>query len=110
MAKSAPPADTIAPMLEDVDREVRQETVKVIAEIGTQDSIPLLIKATNDNDADVHRILTALKLTFHEYDKAIYHQERALSLNPNSERWSSQPTTTASNTIHNTSSEIGCEP
>jgi HEAT repeat protein len=43
----------LAPMLEDVDREVRQETVKVIAEIGTQDAIPLLIKATNDNDADV---------------------------------------------------------
>lgn len=43
----------IAPMLEDVDREVRQEAVKVIAEIGTQDAIPLLIKATNDNDADV---------------------------------------------------------
>ena len=39
----------------------------------------------DDNDADVHRILTALKLTFHEYDKAIYHQERALSLNPNSD-------------------------
>jgi len=39
----------------------------------------------DDNDADVHRILAALKLNFDEYDKAIYHQERALSLNPNSD-------------------------
>ena len=39
----------------------------------------------DDNDADVHRILAALKLNFNEYDKAIYHQERALSLNPNSD-------------------------
>jgi len=39
----------------------------------------------DDNDADVHRILAALKLNFNEYDKATYHQERALSLNPNSD-------------------------
>ncbi len=39
----------------------------------------------DDNDADVHRILAALKLNFNEHDKAIYHQERALSLNPNSD-------------------------
>jgi adenylate cyclase len=39
----------------------------------------------DDNDADVHRILAALKVNFNEYDKAIYHQERALSLNPNSD-------------------------
>ncbi|HEY6381829.1 MAG TPA: adenylate/guanylate cyclase domain-containing protein [Pseudolabrys sp.] len=39
----------------------------------------------DDNDADVHRILAALKLTFDEFDKAVYHQERALSLNPNSD-------------------------
>jgi adenylate cyclase len=41
--------------------------------------------ALDNNDADVHRILAALKLNFNEYDKAIYHQERALSLNPNSD-------------------------
>jgi adenylate cyclase len=41
--------------------------------------------ALDDNDADVHRILAALKLNFNEYDKAAYHQERALSLNPNSD-------------------------
>jgi adenylate cyclase len=39
----------------------------------------------DDNDADVHRILGALKLNFNEHDKATYHQERALSLNPNSD-------------------------
>jgi adenylate cyclase len=39
----------------------------------------------DDNDADVHRILAAIKLNFNEHDKAAYHQERALSLNPNSD-------------------------
>src|SRR6516165_589741 len=39
----------------------------------------------DDNDPDVHRILAAVKLNFNEHDKAIYHQERALSLNPNSD-------------------------
>jgi adenylate cyclase len=41
--------------------------------------------ALDDNDADVHRILAALKLNFNEIDKAVYHQERALTLNPNSD-------------------------
>jgi len=39
----------------------------------------------DDNDADVHRILAAIKLNFNEHDTATYHQERALSLNPNSD-------------------------
>jgi adenylate cyclase len=39
----------------------------------------------DDNDPDVHRILAALNLNFNEHDKAAYHQERALSLNPNSD-------------------------
>jgi adenylate cyclase len=39
----------------------------------------------DDNDADVHRILASLKLNFNELDKAVYHQDRALSLNPNSD-------------------------
>jgi adenylate cyclase len=34
---------------------------------------------------DVHRILAALNLNFNEHDRAVYHQERALSLNPNSD-------------------------
>ncbi len=41
--------------------------------------------ALDDNDADVHRILAAINLNFNEHDKAVYHQERALSLNPNSD-------------------------
>ena len=41
--------------------------------------------ALDDNDPDVHRILAALNLNFNNYDKAHYHQERALSLNPNSD-------------------------
>jgi HEAT repeat protein len=43
----------IAPSLKDVDAEVRKEAVKVIAEIGTQDAIPLLIQATEDGHPDV---------------------------------------------------------
>jgi adenylate cyclase len=39
----------------------------------------------DDNDPDVHRILAAVKVNFNEHDKAMYHQERALSLNPNSD-------------------------
>jgi adenylate cyclase len=41
--------------------------------------------ALDDNDADTHRILAAVKIAFDEHDKAAYHQERALSLNPNSD-------------------------
>jgi adenylate cyclase len=37
----------------------------------------------DDNDADVHRILAALSVTRKDHDKASYHQERALALNPN---------------------------
>ena len=39
--------------------------------------------ALDDNDSDVHRILAALSLTSNDHDKAAYHQERALALNPN---------------------------
>jgi adenylate cyclase len=39
--------------------------------------------ALDDNDSDVHRILAAVNLVRHDFDKAAYHQERALSLNPN---------------------------
>ena len=41
--------------------------------------------ALDDNDSDVHRILAAVNLNFNEHDKAVYHQERALNLNPNSD-------------------------
>ena len=39
--------------------------------------------ALDDNDSDVHRILAALNLNRNDHDKAAYHQERALALNPN---------------------------
>jgi len=40
--------------------------------------------ALDDNDSDVHRILAAVSLAaHHDHEKAFYHQERALSLNPN---------------------------
>jgi adenylate cyclase len=39
----------------------------------------------DDNDADVHRILAAMNVIYNELDKALYHQERALNLNPNSD-------------------------
>ena len=37
----------------------------------------------DDNDSDVHRILAALAIAANDHDKATYHQQRALSLNPN---------------------------
>ena len=33
----------------------------------------------------MHRILAAVKLNFNEHDQAVYHQDRALTLNPNSD-------------------------
>jgi len=39
--------------------------------------------ALDDNDSDVHRILAAVNVAHGDHDKAVYHQERALSLNPN---------------------------
>ena len=39
--------------------------------------------ALDDNDSDVHRILAATSVAHGDFEKAVYHQERALSLNPN---------------------------
>jgi adenylate cyclase len=39
--------------------------------------------ALDDNDSDVHRILAALHITQNQFEQASYHQQRALSLNPN---------------------------
>jgi len=39
--------------------------------------------ALDDNDSDVHRVLAAFYVLRNEHDKAIYHQQRALDLNPN---------------------------
>ncbi len=37
----------------------------------------------DDNDADVHRILAAVHIANNDLDRSMYHQERALALNPN---------------------------
>jgi adenylate cyclase len=37
----------------------------------------------DDNDADVHRIMAGLALIRGDHDRALYHQERGLALNPN---------------------------
>src|SRR5262245_38924666 len=43
-----------------------------------------LALSLDENDSDVHRILAAVNLSIHrDHDKALYHQERALALNPN---------------------------
>ena len=39
--------------------------------------------ALDDNDSDVHRISAAIEIASDNLDKATYHQERALGLNPN---------------------------
>lgn len=39
--------------------------------------------ALDDNDSDVQRVLAALKLRQNDFERAAYHQGRALSLNPN---------------------------
>ena len=49
---------------------------QVVAELETA-------LALDDNDYDVHRILAAVNLNREDHDKAAYHQERALALNPN---------------------------
>ena len=39
--------------------------------------------ALDKNDSDVQRVLAALRLTQKNHDKVLFHQQRALSLNPN---------------------------
>ena len=39
--------------------------------------------ALDDNDSDVHRVLAAVNLVYEKFDLCQYHQQRALSLNPN---------------------------
>lgn len=51
-------------------------------EIGRELQVALEL---DDNDADVHRILAAVHLASDNHDKAFYHQQRALSLNPNND-------------------------
>jgi adenylate cyclase len=51
-------------------------------EIGRELQIALSL---DENDADVHRILAAVNLASDNHDKALFHQERALALNPNND-------------------------
>ncbi len=39
--------------------------------------------ALDENDSDVHRVFAAMHLIRDRHDKAVYHQNRALELNPN---------------------------
>ena len=41
--------------------------------------------ALDDNDSDVHRILAAVSLASDDHERALYHQERGLALNPNND-------------------------
>ncbi len=56
------------------DREATWK--RIMAELQTA-------HALDDNVSDVHRILAAVHLTHDDHDKAVYHQDRALALNPN---------------------------
>lgn len=44
-----------------------------------------LAQSLDDNDSDVHRILAAIGISLNDHAKALHHQERALSLNPNND-------------------------
>jgi len=43
-------------------------------------------RSLDDNDAECHRILCEINLIRRDFDRAEYHQQRALSLNPNDPR------------------------
>lgn len=59
LGKQGPSAlPQLAPVLRDVDVDVRREAAKVISEIGTQDAIPILITATEDRHPDVQILAT----------------------------------------------------
>jgi adenylate cyclase len=49
-------------------------------QVGAELAIAL---ALDDHDSDVHRVFAAVNLNRDDHDKAAYHQERALALNPN---------------------------
>jgi adenylate cyclase len=57
-----------------------QDAAATMAEIEHE---LVLAQSLDDNDSDVHRILAAVYLTRNEFDKMLYHQQRALQLNPN---------------------------
>jgi len=57
-----------------VDRDATQEQVRASLETAL---------ALDDNDCDVHRILAAVNVIRDDHEQSVYHQRRALSLNPN---------------------------
>jgi adenylate cyclase len=59
-----------------------EDVEATIAEVGEELQIAL---GLDESDSDVHRILAAWNLVQRHYDKAMYHEERALSLNPNND-------------------------
>jgi adenylate cyclase len=58
------------------DRELAVQTV--VAALNTALSL-------DENDSDVHRILAAVNINYNDHETAWYHQQRALSLNPNND-------------------------
>jgi len=56
------------------DREATQQMVAAELQIAL---------SLDDNDSDVHRILAAVNLYLDNPEQCLYHQQRALSLNPN---------------------------
>ena len=56
------------------DRTVTQSAIEQELEVAL---------GLDENDSDVHRILAAVGVLRNDLDKAVYHQQRALALNPN---------------------------
>ena len=56
------------------DREATQAMIEREAEVAL---------GLDQNDSDVHRILAAVGVVRNDLDKAVFHQQRALALNPN---------------------------
>lgn len=53
------------------------------AMLGECEKAILKAASMDDNDADVHRLMAAVEILRNNLGRARYHQERALSLNPN---------------------------
>jgi adenylate cyclase len=58
------------------DREAAIQTI--VSELNIALSL-------DENDSDVHRILAAVNVNYNEHQTAWYHQQRALTLNPNND-------------------------
>jgi adenylate cyclase len=56
------------------DREATQRQIMAALKIAL---------SLDDNDCDVHRILAAVNVIRDDHEQSVYHQRRALSLNPN---------------------------